>query len=88
MRFAETYGSVDTVSHEDWVSVGDLRQISSAELRRLGMSQLVYLRSGMVDGQTVYAIHAADGTAMAVVEDLELAVDLVSTHDLAFVAVH
>jgi hypothetical protein len=88
MHFAETYASVDTASQEDWVSVGDLRHISSKELRRLGMSRLVYLRCRTVDGQTVYAIHAADGTAMAVVEDLELAIDLVSAHDLAFVAVH
>ena len=50
--------------------------------------RLVYLRCGMVDGQTAYAVHAADGTAIAVVDDVEVAVELVSDNHMIFVAVH
>jgi hypothetical protein len=49
---------------------------------------LVYLRCGTIDGQPAYAIHAADGTAMAVVEDIQVAIELASDHDMTFVAVH
>jgi hypothetical protein len=62
--------------------------MTCAELRRLGMPQMVYLRCGLVDGQPAYAIHAADGTPMAIVEDMEVAIELVSEHDMTFVAVH
>jgi hypothetical protein len=48
----------------------------------------VYLRAGSVDGEAAFAIHAADGTAMAIVEDVELAFELASEHGLLFVTVH
>ena len=67
---------------------GDPRQMSRAQLRQLGVAKLVYLRSGLRNGQTAFAIHAADGTAMAIVEDIELAVELVSEQGMVFVAVH
>jgi hypothetical protein len=76
------------IAEADGSAVADPRQMTSAQLRRLGMPWMVYLRSGTVDGQTAYAIHAADGTAMAVVEDVELAMELASEHDMTFVAVH
>ena len=66
----------------------DLRQMTRGELLRLGVPRLVYLRCGTIDGQPAYAIHAADGTAMAVVEDIQVAIELASDHDMTFVAVH
>lgn len=69
-------------------AVVDPRQMTSAQLRRLGMPWMVYLRRDTVDGQTAYAIYAADGTAMAVVEDVEVAVELAAAHDMTFVTVH
>jgi len=70
------------------VTVADPRQMSRAQLRCLGVPRLVYLRSGTVDGVTAYAIHAADGTQIVVVDDLEVAIELASEHDMTFVAVH
>jgi hypothetical protein len=66
----------------------DVKRMTKAELRRLGTPQFVYLRAGTVEGQAAYAIHAADGTAMAIVEDVELAVELATEHGLRFVTVH
>jgi hypothetical protein len=66
----------------------DVRHMSSAQLRRLGVPSVVYLRSGTLNGEVAYAIHAADGTPMAVVEDVDTAVELVCEHGMAFAAVH
>jgi len=52
------------------------------------MPWLVYLRSGKINGEVAYAIHAADGTPMAVVEDVEVALDLASANNMTFVTVH
>ena len=81
MRFAEQSGAAASAS-------ADLRRMTSGELLQLGVPRLVYLRCGTIDGQPAYAIHAADGTAMAVVEDIEVAIELASEHDMTFVAVH
>jgi hypothetical protein len=78
MDFAETERPAESPS----VPVIDPRRMTSSELRQLGMPHTVYLRCGTIDGQMAYAIHAADGTAMAVVEDLELACELVAAHDM------
>jgi hypothetical protein len=81
MRFAEHCATAGLAG-------GDLRHMTRGELLRLGMPRLIYLRCGTIDGQPAYAIHAADGTAMAVVEDIEVALELASEHDMTFVAVH
>jgi hypothetical protein len=73
---------------EDGTLLTDARQITPAQLRRLGVSQLVYLRQGTVDGETAYAIHAADGSAVAIVEDIDVAIEMVIEHGLIFATVH
>jgi hypothetical protein len=66
----------------------DVRNMTAAQLRRLGVPMVVYLRVGTMDGEVAYAIHAADGIPMAVVPDVDSAVALVCQHGMAFVAVH
>ena len=88
MHFAETDEFAEPIAYEEPVRIADPRQMTRSQLRRLGMPRLVYLRCGTVDGQTAFAIHAADGTAMAVVEDLEVAMELASESNMLFVAVH
>ena len=66
----------------------DPRQMTQAQLRQLGVSRLVYLRTGLRHGEPAFAIHAADGTAMAIVEDIDLAAEIVSEQGMVFVAVH
>ncbi|HME27565.1 MAG TPA: DUF1150 family protein [Acetobacteraceae bacterium] len=88
MHFAETEELIDPVAQEEAVRIADPRQMTRSQLRRLGLPRLVYLRCGTVDGQPAYAVHAADGTAVAVVEDLEVAIELASENNMIFVAVH
>ena len=78
----------ETVSRDVDTLVTDPRQMTTAQLRRLGMPSLVYLRSAMMNGYLAYAIHAADGCPMAVVADIDTAVALACEHGMAFVAVH
>ena len=88
MYIVESDGSPELLNHEEPAPTTDLRRMSRAELRRFGLSQLVYLRCGTVEGEVAYAIHAADGTAMAVVEDVAVAIELVAQNEMTFVAVH
>ena len=88
MQFAVPDGLLKSVSHDDGVRIADPRQMTRSQLRRLGLPRLVYLRCGTVDGEEAFAVHAADGTAIAVVEDIEVALELAMEHNMMFVAVH
>jgi hypothetical protein len=68
--------------------VDDVRHMTTAQFRRLGVPLVVYLRIGKLDGETAYSIHSADGIPIAVVPDVDAAVSLVCHHGMAFVAVH
>jgi hypothetical protein len=70
------------------ILVDDVRCMTTAQFRRLGVRSLVYLRAGPLNGEMAYAIHAADGIPMAVVDDIDDAVALACEHGMAFVAVH
>lgn len=87
MRITQTH-EFDSSVPDDATFITDARCMTQSQLRRLGVPCLVYLRAGTADGQRAYAIHAADGTVVAVVDDVELAVELVSEQGLTFVAVH
>ena len=88
MHFTELDESISPGNREEAFCTVDPRRMTSAQLRRLGLPRLVYLRCGTVDGEPAYAVHAADGTAIAVVEDLDVAVELANENNMVFVAVH
>lgn len=39
--------------------------ISAQDLRILGINEIAYIKPQKLDGQVIYAIHAADGTEIA-----------------------
>jgi hypothetical protein len=88
MRITEADESFEFVSHAEALRIPDPRQMTRAQLRRLGIPRLVYLRSGTTGGHKAFSVHAADGTAIAVVEDIELATELVVENNMTFVALH
>jgi hypothetical protein len=65
-----------------------LRTLSSTDFAALGMSDIAYVKPVKLDSRIAYAIHAADGTQMAVVNDRELALAAVRQHDLEALDVH
>ena len=59
-----------------------LRHISEGELLTFGLNHIAYIRPVSVLGSTAYAIHGADGTPLAALESLELAITTARQNDL------
>jgi hypothetical protein len=66
----------------------DLRHLSEAQLAQLGMTQIAYVRPVIVNGEAGFAIHAADGTPMAVAGDRDVAIAAILQQDMVPVTVH
>jgi len=64
------------------------RHISSRDLAQLGVQDMAFVKTVQVDDQTAYAIHAADGTQMALISDRDVAFAAVRQHGLEPVSVH
>jgi hypothetical protein len=60
----------------------DIRTISAADLARLGVSQIAYVKPVLVNGAAAFAIHAADGTPMGVTEDRDVALAAIAQHEM------
>jgi hypothetical protein len=65
-----------------------LRYISTNDLAILGMTDVAYIKGVKGEDGTVYEIHAADGTPVAVVNERELAFATVRQHDMEPLSVH
>ena len=65
-----------------------LKNLSQNDLLVFGLNTLAYLKPAMVNGQAVYAIHAADGSPLAVVASREVGVAAMQQHELEPVSVH
>jgi hypothetical protein len=66
----------------------DVRSITPAQLAQLGVSQLAYVKPVMLNGAAMFAIHAADGSPMAVAEDRDLALAAIVEHEMIPTLVH
>jgi len=76
---------------DDTVSAGvmmDIRHISVEQLAKLGMAQIAYVKPVMVDGEKGFAIHAADGTPMAVAGDRDVAIAAILQHEMVPAQIH
>lgn len=65
-----------------------IRHMSSRELALFGMQDLAYIKAVIVNGLTAFAVHAADGTQVAVLPDRDIALATVRQHDLEPLSVH
>jgi hypothetical protein len=64
------------------------RTLSARDLGAFGIEDIAYIKTVTVDGRTLHAIHAADGTPLTVVSDRSLAFATVSQHDMLPQSVH
>ena len=62
--------------------------LTQQDLMALGMEQIAYVKAVEVEGATAYAVHAADGTKIAVMASRDLAEAAIRHHDLEPVSVH
>jgi len=65
-----------------------IRQMSMRELALFGMQDLAYIKRVAVDDTHGYAVHAADGTQIALLSDRDVAFATVRQHDLEPMSVH
>jgi hypothetical protein len=65
-----------------------IRQLSANELAAFGVQHLAYIKHVVIDDVPGYAVHAADGTQIAVLPDRDVAFATVRQHDLEPVSVH
>jgi hypothetical protein len=66
----------------------DIRHMTTEQLARLGVAEIAYVKAVMMNGMVAYAIHAADGTPMAVSGDREVALAAVRQHEMLPSLVH
>jgi hypothetical protein len=69
-------------------AIVDIRHISTQQLAQLGMQQIAYVKSVEVDGTSAFAIHAADGTPMAIAGGLDVAIAAIRQHEMVPAQVH
>lgn len=66
----------------------DIRHLTEQQLAALGVSHIAYVRPVTVNGMPGFAIHAADGTPMAVADDREVAIAAIVQHEMHPLSVH
>jgi len=66
----------------------DVRHMTSDQLGALGMSHIAYVKPVVVNGMAGFAIHAADGTPMALADDRATAMAAIVQHEMLPLSVH
>jgi len=69
-------------------NVISLKGLSQNDLLTFGLNAVAYLRPTNVNGQSVFAIHAADGSQLALVATRDIGIAAMNEHDLEPVSLH
>ncbi|HYE49167.1 MAG TPA: DUF1150 family protein [Azospirillaceae bacterium] len=65
-----------------------LRRLSPQDFAAFGVKEVAYVRPVVVNGAAGFAIHAADGTPLAVAADRQVAFASVRQHDMEPLSLH
>ncbi len=65
-----------------------LNVLTPQDLMVLGMEHIAYIKPVEVEDVIAYAVHAADGTRIAVMASRDLAIATIRHHELDAVSVH
>jgi hypothetical protein len=85
--------SASTLAHAP-ENIGDrttfvLRQMTASQLQQLGVRRLAYAKVGRLDGRgAVYFVHAADGQLLAMLDNVNLALEFAIQNNLILVPVN
>jgi len=66
----------------------DIRHMTTDQLGALGVSHIAYVKPVIVNGTPGFAIHAADGTPMALAGDRATAMAAIVQHEMLPLSVH
>lgn len=80
--------SKETIGDKIPLGSFDIRHMSTDQLGALGVSQLAYVKPVVVNGSAGFAIHAADGTPMALAVDRATAMAAIVQHEMMPLSVH
>ena len=69
-------------------TVLDIHHISAAQLASLGMEEIAFVKPVMTENGPAFAIHAADGTPMAIASNAPLAAAAIIQNDMVPRLVH
>ena len=73
---------------KDMNSLAFFKGLSAQDFRTFGVQQVAYIRPIIVQNKKAYAIHAADGTPLSVMDTHDMAVIAVRHNDLEAATVH
>lgn len=68
------------------VQLNGYMQLSSQAFAALGLQDLAYIKPVQREGKTMVAVHAADGTELAVAESRDVAIAFIRQNDLEAVS--
>ncbi len=68
--------------------VADVRHLTESQLKALGVSQLAYVKEVVINGEQAFAIHAADGTPMAITDNAKTAYAAILQQEMMPIMVH
>ncbi len=70
------------------VNTSELKSLSPEAFAYLGAPALAYVKEVKVEGEPAFAVHAADGTAIAIFDNRDYAFAAAKQNDLEAVSVH
>ena len=70
------------------ITAFDIRNLTPEQLMHLGMADLAYVKPVELDGHIAFAIHAADGSPMAMAADRTMALEAIVQHEMVPALVH
>jgi len=81
---------LETNNEDAKINLGsfDIRHMTTDQLGALGVSHIAYVKQAVVNGTAGFAIHAADGTPMALAEDRATAMAAIVQHEMVPLSVH
>lgn len=65
-----------------------LRSLSPRAFLAFGVNQLAYIKLVTIEGHSAYALHAADGTPLSLIDSFEGALSVAEQNDLDPVLLH
>lgn len=69
-------------------AVFDVRNMTPEQLAQLGVPDMAYIKPVLMNGAAAFAIHAADGSPMAVATERDMAIAAVVQHEMMPALVH
>jgi hypothetical protein len=70
------------------MNVQERMRLTPKEFAHLGVDDIAYVKPVIVNEKPAFAVHAADGTPMGVMEDRDTAFAALRQHDLEPMSVH